>query len=88
VHVRHLADCINSKGSTPLIIDAEWMRLHTWLAGSELERKSSVVRGIIRGLPIPESELFGPAEVSAWVELAEGIANDPSLEWLTPLVSG
>jgi hypothetical protein len=86
MHVRHLADCVGRKGSTPLVIDADWVRLHAWQAGVGLESKPyGVVRGIIRGLPIPDTQSFGSAEVSAWVEFAEGIANDPSVEWLTPL---
>jgi hypothetical protein len=86
MHVRHLADCVGSKGSTPLVIDADWVRLHAWQAGVRLESKPyGVGRGIIRGLPIPDTHSLGSAEVSAWVEFAEGIANDPSVEWLTPL---
>jgi hypothetical protein len=86
MHVRHIVDCAGSKNSTPLAIDANWVRFHAWQVGVGLESKPyGVVRGIIRGLPIPDAPLLGSAEVSAWVEFAEGIANDPSVEWLTPL---
>jgi hypothetical protein len=86
MHVRYLADSVRHKGSIPLVIDAEWVRLQTWQAWVGLDRKpSDAVRGIIRGLPIPDTQSLGSAETSAWLDLAEGLAHDPYIEWLTPL---
>jgi len=86
LHVRHLADDISRVGEWPVIIDSKFIKEVTWQAGSECE-KSLICqrRGIIRGLPQPQCVSLGPAELTAWLDLVQGIISDPTITWLTSL---
>ena len=86
IHVCQLASAVDDAGGLPVVVDSQLVKNNIWQAGFEHSvAHFGGCRGIIRGLPQPCDLSQEPAEVTAWMDLVEGIASDPGINWLTSL---